>query len=304
MRRVFHARVRNILPLRSRIAPEAIEAGRRSATLEARLRYDRERSNWSGIVTTGLPSRSGTESATRRRVAMRPPAVIGALVAALLLILAYLSVAGGSQSWTADSGRRPVAPPLAGPGLSSSGTDGGEVALADFRRRPVIAQPRYPAELYEAVLVLGLAGLLFFLREREHAPGTLGLTLLVLYPLVRAGVDVARINLGGWPTDDQLAWLAVTAPAGAALAAHTARPALAPEAQSRPVGAPSGGPRPPFFGRRSSVVCLGRDGQAPVESGTRCRTPGGRCRCGARCQASGPRPPLAGPIWRRFYLGW
>ena len=87
-------------------------------------------------MTTGL--RSSTEPATYRRVAVRPLAVIGALVVVLLLVLAYLSVAGGSQSWTADPGRRPVAPPLAGPGLSSSGTDGGEVALADFRGRPVV----------------------------------------------------------------------------------------------------------------------------------------------------------------------
>lgn len=89
-------------------------------------------------MTAGLSSGTSSELATLRRVAVRPLAVIGALVVALLLGLAYLSIAGGSQSWAPDPDRRPAAPPLAGPELSAVGTSGGEVALADFRGRPVV----------------------------------------------------------------------------------------------------------------------------------------------------------------------
>lgn len=95
---------------------------------------------------------------------------------------------------------------------------------------PGLTQPRYPAELYEALLVLGLAALLFQLRERPHAPGTLGLTFLIVYPLLRAGVDVTRINVGGSPTGDQVVSLAVAAVATVLLATRigrgSARPAV------------------------------------------------------------------------------
>lgn len=88
---------------------------------------------------------------------------------------------------------------------------------------PGLTQPRYPAELYEAVLVLGLAALLFYLRERPRVPATLGLAFLILYPLVRAGVDVARINLNGWPTGNQVASLAVAVVAAVLLAMRIGR---------------------------------------------------------------------------------
>lgn len=80
---------------------------------------------------------------------------------------------------------------------------------------PGFAQPRYPAELYEAVLALGLCGLLLLWRERRRFPGELGLAFLIGYPLLRAGVDFFRINLGGWPTVDQLVSLTVAAAAAA-----------------------------------------------------------------------------------------
>ncbi len=80
---------------------------------------------------------------------------------------------------------------------------------------PGLSQPRYPAELYEAVLALGLFGLLRLWRKRRRFPGELGLAFLVAYPLLRAGVDFFRINLGGWPTQDQLMSLGIVAVAGA-----------------------------------------------------------------------------------------
>jgi phosphatidylglycerol:prolipoprotein diacylglycerol transferase len=79
---------------------------------------------------------------------------------------------------------------------------------------PGLTQPRYPAELYEAALALALFGVLLSLRERRRFPGELGLLFLVGYPLLRAGIDVFRINLDGWPTPDQLLSLLVAASAG------------------------------------------------------------------------------------------
>ena len=79
---------------------------------------------------------------------------------------------------------------------------------------PGLTQPRYPAELYEALLALALFALLLLRRERRGFSGELGLAFLVGYPVLRAGVDLFRINLGGWPTADQLASLAVAAAAG------------------------------------------------------------------------------------------
>ena len=93
-------------------------------------------------MTAGVHSDPSADSiaspAPRRAAPTRPLVVIGALIVVLLLGLAYLSVAGASQSWTPDPARRPQAPPLAGPRLSASGTSGGEVSLAEYRGQPVV----------------------------------------------------------------------------------------------------------------------------------------------------------------------
>jgi phosphatidylglycerol:prolipoprotein diacylglycerol transferase len=81
---------------------------------------------------------------------------------------------------------------------------------------PGFTQPRYPAELYEAALALGLFGLLLVRRDRRRFSGELGLLFLIGYPLLRAAVDFARINLGGWPTTDQAVSVLVAAAAAAA----------------------------------------------------------------------------------------
>lgn len=74
---------------------------------------------------------------------------------------------------------------------------------------PGLSQPRYPAELYEAALALGLFAALLLWRERRRFRGELGLAFLVAYPLLRAAVGVTRINLGPWPTADQVVSVAV-----------------------------------------------------------------------------------------------
>jgi len=51
-----------------------------------------------------------------------------------------------------------------------------------------------PANLYEAVGTLLILGLLLYLRRRGVAPGILGLTYLILYP-------VSQLILFNWRTD-------------------------------------------------------------------------------------------------------
>lgn len=110
---------------------------------------------------------------------------------------------------------------------------------------PGLTQPRYPTELYEAVLALGLFGMLLLWRERRRFPGELGLAFLVGYPLLRAGVDVFRINLGGWPTLDQMVSLGVATAAGAVWAWRVrARAPVGPLAAATPVPQPSASARP------------------------------------------------------------
>lgn len=60
------------------------------------------------------------------------------------------------------------------------------------------------------MLVLGLASFLLRWRAAPHQPGDLGFAFLVAYPILRAGVDLVRINLSGWPSPDQVASLAVS----------------------------------------------------------------------------------------------
>ena len=78
---------------------------------------------------------------------------------------------------------------------------------------PGASVPRYPVEIWEGVLALALFGLLYRLRSRWGA-GALALSALVVYPLLRAGVAVFRLNLDGWPTPDQTLSLLTAALAG------------------------------------------------------------------------------------------
>lgn len=88
---------------------------------------------------------------------------------------------------------------------------------------PGLTQPRYPAELYEAILALGLCGLLLWWRSRRRFPGEVGLAFLTVYPLLRAAVDLSRINLGGWPSPDQLISVGFATAAGLTWAARARR---------------------------------------------------------------------------------
>ena len=69
---------------------------------------------------------------------------------------------------------------------------------------PGASVPRYPVEIWEGLLCLALFGLLAWRGDRRAAPGRLALVALVVYPLLRAAADLFRLNLGGWPTPDQL----------------------------------------------------------------------------------------------------
>lgn len=79
---------------------------------------------------------------------------------------------------------------------------------------PGLTQPRFPAELYEALLTFGLFGLLIARRGRQSFPGELGLNFLMGYSLLHAAIDFFRINLHGWPSPDQLLSLGLAVAAG------------------------------------------------------------------------------------------
>ncbi|MCL5958173.1 MAG: prolipoprotein diacylglyceryl transferase [Chloroflexi bacterium] len=59
---------------------------------------------------------------------------------------------------------------------------------------PGMSLPRYPVEIYEAVLVLILFGLLVAMRDRQSFSGQIFLLFLTAYPLIRAFTDVFRIS--------------------------------------------------------------------------------------------------------------
>lgn len=82
---------------------------------------------------------------------------------------------------------------------------------------PGLTQPRYPAELYEAILALGLFVLLTIWHRRRRFDGELILKLLIVYPLARAFVDLFRINLEGLPTADQVISVGIAAASGVGL---------------------------------------------------------------------------------------
>jgi phosphatidylglycerol:prolipoprotein diacylglycerol transferase len=94
----------------------------------------------------------------------------------------------------------------------------GTVAPAPFGLVfPGLTQPRYPAELYEAVLALALFAGLTFWHERRRFDGELVLALVLLYLPTRAFVDLFRINLAGIPTAEQVMSVGVAAVSGAVL---------------------------------------------------------------------------------------
>ncbi|MBI2953424.1 MAG: prolipoprotein diacylglyceryl transferase [Chloroflexi bacterium] len=89
---------------------------------------------------------------------------------------------------------------------------------------PGTSQPRYPADLYEAVLLIGLFGLLIRMRVRKRSSGQLFLLFLILYPLVRAVVDVFRISLDpSWVGSDQMVSVTVSVAALAIFGWHARR---------------------------------------------------------------------------------
>jgi prolipoprotein diacylglyceryltransferase len=58
---------------------------------------------------------------------------------------------------------------------------------------PGLTLPRYPSDLYEAVLTLSLFGALLLLSARRARGGVLVGVFLVGYPLVRSLVDLTRL---------------------------------------------------------------------------------------------------------------
>ena len=80
---------------------------------------------------------------------------------------------------------------------------------------PGASVPRYPVEIWEGLLSLALFSLLVWRRGWRAVPGRLALVALVVYPLLRAGADLFRLNLDGWPTPDQRLSLLTAALAGA-----------------------------------------------------------------------------------------
>jgi phosphatidylglycerol:prolipoprotein diacylglycerol transferase len=75
---------------------------------------------------------------------------------------------------------------------------------------------RYPSELYEGLLVLGLFATLLQVSRRNLGVGILSAAFLVGYAVLRGLTDFSRIQVGFWSTADP--WLAVAMGlAGAAL---------------------------------------------------------------------------------------
>jgi phosphatidylglycerol---prolipoprotein diacylglyceryl transferase len=75
---------------------------------------------------------------------------------------------------------------------------------------PGHVQARYPADLIEAGLVLALALWLRHRRPRRAFAGELALILLAVYPMARSLVEFLRINVGSWPTGQQIIGLIVS----------------------------------------------------------------------------------------------
>lgn len=62
---------------------------------------------------------------------------------------------------------------------------------------PGLTQPRYPSELYEALLALMLFGVLLWISQRNLTRGTMFLLFLGGYAAIRSLTDLTRFQLGG-----------------------------------------------------------------------------------------------------------
>ncbi len=102
-------------------------------------------------------------------------------------------------------------------------------------RFPGLSVSRYPSDLYEGLLVLGLFAALLQASQRNLGVGILSAAFFVEYAVIRGLIDLTRIQAGFWSTADP--WLAVAMGlAGAAILLMTtlrggpvssvARPAL------------------------------------------------------------------------------
>ena len=72
---------------------------------------------------------------------------------------------------------------------------------------PGLTVPRYPSELYEGLLVLGLFAALLHASLRKPPPGLLSAAFLIGYAIARGLTDLTRIHVGFWSKADP--WLAV-----------------------------------------------------------------------------------------------
>ncbi|MCH7483105.1 MAG: prolipoprotein diacylglyceryl transferase [Chloroflexi bacterium] len=95
---------------------------------------------------------------------------------------------------------------------------------------PGLVQPRLPSDLYEGLLALLLFAALLLLSERRALrPGTLFLSFLIGYPLIRAAVDMTRISVGGMErTVDPLLSIGLATVAAALMWRLSRRPAGRP----------------------------------------------------------------------------
>lgn len=89
-------------------------------------------------------------------------------------------------------------------------------------RFPGLSVARYPSELYEGLLVLGLFATLLQASRRNLGVGILSAAFFVGYAVIRGLTDLIRIQAGFWSTADP--WLAVAMGlAGAAFLLTTKR---------------------------------------------------------------------------------
>jgi prolipoprotein diacylglyceryltransferase len=63
---------------------------------------------------------------------------------------------------------------------------------------------RYPSGLYEGVLAVGLFFALLKLSQRGLPPGGVTGLFLLVYPVIRALVNLTRFPTGPWPWADQV----------------------------------------------------------------------------------------------------
>ena len=134
----------------------------------------------------------------------------GALIGAFVALLLYRRLRGVSLLSVADAYALflPVAIALYRLSCFLHGTCWGTITDTFMGVRfPGLTIPRYPSELYEGFLVLGLFAALFQISLRRPRPGLLFATFLLGYAIVRGLVDLTRIQVGFWAKADP--WLAV-----------------------------------------------------------------------------------------------